>query len=62
MQVLGSLLAILAIAWGQKRAKMLKSVFGAETKSWHVLYYYWIKFCLPAVLLSVFIGYIISKI
>ena len=62
MQVLGSLLAILAIAWGQKRAKMLKSVFGAETKSWHILYYYWIKFCLPAVLLTVFVGYIISKI
>jgi len=62
MQVLGSLLAILAIAWGQKRAKMLKSVFGAETKSWHILYYYWVKFFLPAVLLTVFIGYIISKI
>jgi len=62
MQVLGSLLAILAIAWGQKRTKMLKSVFGDQTKSWHILYYYWVKFCLPAVLLSVFIGYIISKI
>ena len=62
MQVLGSLLAVLAVAWGQKRAKMLKSVFGENTKSWHVLYYYWIKYCLPAVLLSVFIGYIISKI
>ena len=62
MQVLGSLLAILAIAWGQKRAKMLKSVFGTETKSWHTLYYYWIKFFLPAVLLTVFVGYIISKI
>lgn len=62
MQVLGSLLAILAIAWGQKRAKMLASVFGAETKWWHTFYYYWVKWCLPAVLLSVFIGYIISKI
>jgi len=62
MQVLGSLLAILAITWGQKRAKMLKSVFGAETKSWHILYYYWVKFFLPAVLLTVFVGYIISKI
>lgn len=62
MQVFGSLLAILAIAWGQKRAKMLKSVFGTETKSWHILYYYWVKFCLPVVLLTVFVGYIISKI
>lgn len=62
MQVLGSLLALLAVAWGQKRAKMLKSVFGENTKSWHILYYYWIKFCLPAVMLSVFLGYIISKI
>jgi NSS family neurotransmitter:Na+ symporter len=62
MQVLGSLLAILAVSWGQKRAKMLQSVFGNETKSWHILYYYWVKWCLPAVLLSVFIGYIISKV
>jgi neurotransmitter:Na+ symporter, NSS family len=62
MQVLGSLLAILAIAWGQKRAKMLKSVFGTETKWWHMSYYYWVKWCLPAVLLTVFIGYIVSKI
>ena len=62
MQVLGSLLALLAVAWGQKRAKMLKSVFGENTKSWHILYYYWIKFCLPAVMLLVFLGYIISKI
>jgi len=61
MQVLGSLLAILGVAWGQKRAKMLKSVFGADTKPWHYVYYYWIKWCLPAVLLSVLIGYIISK-
>jgi neurotransmitter:Na+ symporter, NSS family len=62
MQVLGSLLAILAIAWGQKRAKLLKSVFGTNTKWWHIYYYYWLKWCLPAVLLTVFIGYIVSKI
>jgi len=62
MQVLGSLLALLAVALGQKRAKMLKSIFGEINKKWHILYYYWIKYCLPAVLLSVFIGYIISKI
>ena len=62
MQVLGSLLAILAISWGQQRAKMLKSIFGSETKMWHIYYYYWVKYCLPAVLMSVFISYIISKI
>ena len=62
MQVLGSLLALLAVAWGQKRANMLKSIFGESTKKWHIFYYYWVKYCLPAVLLSVFIGYIISKI
>jgi len=61
MQVLGSLLAILAISWGQKRAKMLKSVFGTESKPWHTFYYYWVKWCLPAVLLSVLIGYVVSK-
>ncbi|MCZ6898677.1 MAG: sodium-dependent transporter [Bacteroidetes bacterium] len=61
MQVLGSLLVILAVAWGQKRANMLTSIFGVETKPWHTLYYYWVKWALPAVLLSVLIGYIVSK-
>lgn len=62
MQVFGSLLAILAVAWGQKRANMLNSIFGNDTKLWHKLYYYWIKWFLPLVLLSVLIGYIVSKI
>ncbi len=62
MQVLGSLLVILAISWGQNRAKMLLSVFGDKRKPWHIYYYYWVKWFLPAVLLSVFIGYVISKI
>ena len=62
MQVLGSLFAILAVAWGQKKAKMLHSIFGSELKSWHKMYYYWVKYFLPMVLLTVFVGYIISKI
>jgi NSS family neurotransmitter:Na+ symporter len=62
MQVLGSLLVILAVSWGQKRANMLRSIFGSEKKSWHMVYYYWLKWCLPAVMLSVFIGYVISQI
>jgi neurotransmitter:Na+ symporter, NSS family len=62
MQVLGSLLAVLAIAWGQKQAKMIESVFGKEKKAWHIYYYYWVKWCLPIVLFSLFIGYIISKL
>lgn len=62
MQVLGSLLAILAVSWGQKKAKMLESIFGKEKKTWHLYYYYWVKWFLPAVLLSVFIGYIVSNL
>ena len=62
MQVLGSMLAVLAVAWGQQKSKMLKGIFGDEKKFWHTIYYYWVKWVLPSVLLSVFIGYIVSNI
>ncbi len=62
MQLFGSLLAILALTWGQSRTKTLSAVFGDSQKVWHRGYYFWIKWCVPAALLLVLIGYIVSKL
>ena len=62
MQVFGSMLAILAISWGLKKSDMLKAVFGDCQRGWHNVYYYWIKWVVPAALMSVLVGYIYSKI
>jgi NSS family neurotransmitter:Na+ symporter len=62
MQLLGSMLAILAFSWGQSKSKALQGVFGSKHKKWHSVYYYWIKWIVPATLLAVLVGYIVSKI
>lgn len=62
MQLLGSMLAILAFSWGQSKSKALQGVFGLSEKKWHSIYYYWIKWIVPVTLLAVLIGYIVSKI
>jgi len=62
MQLFGSMLAILAFSWGQSKDSALKAVFGLNDKRWHKVYYYWIKWIVPATLMAVLIGYIVSKI
>lgn len=62
MQVLGSMLVLLALTWGQSKRKALLAVFGNSTQSWQGFYYYWIKWVVPAVLLAVLVGYIVSNL
>ena len=62
MQLLGSMLAILAFSWGQSKSKALRGVFGSNNRKWHCVYYYWIKWIVPATLFAVLIGYIVSKV
>ena len=60
MQVLGSGLALLALTWGGQRAGILKAVFGRPAQWQHHLYFLWVKWVVPLVLLAVLIGYIYS--
>ncbi len=66
MQLLGSMLVLLGVTWGAGKSKTLTAVFGSsfssQNKIWHHWYYYWIKWVVPAALLSVLVGYIYSKI
>ena len=65
MQLLGSMLVLLGVTWGVSKVETLRAVFGDSSeqgKRWHQVYYYWVKWVVPAALLSVLIGYIYSKI
>jgi len=62
MQVLGSTLALLGLSWGLGKTKALRAVSGSERSGWHQPYYIWVKWVVPAALLSVLSGYVISRL
>ena len=62
MQVLGSLIAILTVAWGLGRARAKYQLFADETAGWHDLYFLSLKWVVPGVMLVVLIGYIVSNL
>ncbi len=63
MQVFGSVLAVLGITWGLGQRTSLLQIFNTEdgTRK-NKITFIWLKWVLPAVLLSVLIGYIYSVI
>lgn len=62
MQIFGSALAILGITWGLGKTKMLAFIFGDEESSaLRNFTYLWLRWVVPAVLLLVLSGYIVSK-
>ena len=62
MQVFGSALAVLGITWGLGRRKLLDQIFADEAAGFQTFTYYWLKWVVPFVLLSVLIGDIYSVI
>ena len=62
LQLLGCMMALIALTWGQSRKQALSAVFGDTKRTWHIAYFYWVKWVVPATLFTVFIGYVLSKI
>lgn len=61
MQVFGSVLAVVGITWGLGKSSTLVQIFGdKEAQGARAFTYLWLKWAVPAVLLSVLIGYIYS--
>ena len=54
--MIGGCLALLALAWGIGRAGTVRQVFGAERPLLSAVYFFWIKWVAPAVLLIVLGG------
>ena len=61
MQVLGSGLAVIGLTWGLGRLISLKQIFLTE-RPWHRFFYFWLRWIIPLVLLSVLLGYIYDSI
>lgn len=62
MQVIGSGLALIALSWGFGKVSGIQHVFRTINSRWQNLYYFWIKWVIPGVLLVVLIGYIYSLV
>jgi NSS family neurotransmitter:Na+ symporter len=62
MQMLGSTIAVIAVAWGIGRLATKAQIFGLADKSWHDIYFAWLKWVLPGVMCIVLISYLISNL
>jgi len=64
MQVGGSLLAIVAVAWGFSRSHLAQQVFGhsAERGLRDRLWQLWLRWVIPGILVALLLGYVLSQI
>ncbi len=62
MQLLGGLLAVLALGWGLGRARARAALFGEHVTNWQIVYVQWLRWIIPLVILSVLAGWLFARI
>ncbi len=62
MQTLGSLLAVITLAWCMSRATALKELFGAGEKPVPMWVFYWIRFGIPVIILGVGVYWLLTQV
>ena len=62
MQMLGSAIAVITVAWGLGQVKAKLQIFGETSLGWHTTYFYWLKWVIPGVMLLVLGVYVASNI
>lgn len=62
MQVFGSALAVMAVAWGLGKSKTVAQVFANSSASTQAIFYFWIRWVVPGALFCILILYIYSSI
>jgi NSS family neurotransmitter:Na+ symporter len=62
MQTLGSLLAVITLAWCMNRSTALKELFGAGEKPVPMWVFYWIRFGIPVVILGVGVYWLLTQV
>jgi len=62
MQTLGSLLAVITVAWCMNRASALAELFGAGETPVPMWVFYWIRFGIPVVILGVGVYWLLSQV
>ena len=61
MQMLGSLIAVVTVAWGIGRVQTKLQIFAQSASGWHNVYFQWLKWVVPGVMLVVLSGFVISN-
>ena len=62
MQMLGSTIAVITVAWGIGRINTKLQIFGDHNATWHDGYFAWLKWVVPVVMAVVLGGYVISNL
>jgi NSS family neurotransmitter:Na+ symporter len=62
MQTLGSLLAVITVAWCMNRTAALKELFGGGERPVPMWVFYWIRFGIPLVILGVGIYWLLTQV
>ncbi len=62
MQLLGGLLAVLALGWGLGRLRAQTALFGDQHGRWQLMYVHWLRWIVPLVILSVLAGWLLGKL
>ena len=62
MQTLGSLLAVVTVAWCLNRAAALKELFGAGEKPVPLWVFNWIRFGIPVIILGVGVYWLLTQV
>jgi NSS family neurotransmitter:Na+ symporter len=62
MQMLGSVIAVITVAWGLGKVRTNLQIFGENSHGWHTNYFFWLKWAVPSVMLVVLAGYVASNI
>jgi NSS family neurotransmitter:Na+ symporter len=62
MQTLGSLLAVITVAWCMNRAAALQELFGNGEKPVPMWVFYWIRFGIPVVILGVGVYWLLTQV
>jgi neurotransmitter:Na+ symporter, NSS family len=62
MQTLGSLLAVITVAWCMNRAAALEELFGAGEEPVPMWVFHWIRFGIPVVILGVGVYWLLTQV
>lgn len=62
MQTLGSLLAVITVAWCMNRAAALRELFAAGEEPVPMWVFYWIRFGIPVVILGVGVYWLLTQV
>jgi NSS family neurotransmitter:Na+ symporter len=62
MQTLGSLLAVVTLAWCLSRTAALKELFGAGEQPVPMWIFYWIRFGIPVIILGVGVYWLLTQV